>query len=95
MRNEITDEYIRKVADRARRNGSDVVEALAAAQAFRTTAHDAVLKKVALRELRADLDRWSPAEFLRRVNKTAAPTARDMYNAILGYIDDYIEQEGK
>jgi hypothetical protein len=49
----------------------------------------------ALEDLRADLDQWSPAQFLRRVNKTKAPTATDMYRAILGYVDDYINDQAK
>ena len=53
------------------------------------------IRHEALVQLEQDLQRWSPAQFLRRVNKTTAPTATDMHRAILGYVSDYIENEAK
>lgn len=91
----VTAENLRKVVDQVRLNGQDLLEQLLLRQVVTVPRVVGRIRHEALVQLRQDLDKWSPAQFLRRVNKTTAPTATDMYRAILGYVDDYIENEEK
>ena len=86
---------LRLMADQVRRNGGDVLEQLYRTGILLTPTVVARIRHKALVQLDQDLQRWSPAQFLRRVNKTTAPTAADMHRAILGYVSDYIENEAK
>lgn len=89
-----TGDRARAVIAQARRNGRDAVEALHAAGLILGPAQLAQVRGEALHALLQDVESWRPAEYIRRVNKKAAPTAQDMYNAILGYIAEYVEKEG-
>lgn len=90
-----TARQVRDVMAQARRNGRDPVEALNAAGLVMSPAAVAQVKGEALYALLRDVESWRPAEYVRRVNKATAPTAADMYNAILGYIAEYVEAGGR
>ena len=83
----------RHIAERARRNGRDVIEALDVSGVLLTKEREHRIIMEALNELRRDMSQWSASEYLRRVNKTTSPTPRNMYDAIMGYLNDYIEHQ--
>lgn len=88
-------DQLRLMADQIRRNGGDVLDQLSRRGILLLPSEVARIRHEALVQLDQDLQRWTPAQFLRRVNKTTAPTATDMHRAIMGYIGDYIENEAK
>lgn len=87
-----TADRARAVLVEARRNGRDPIEALHAAGLILGPAQVSLISGETLHALLQDVESWRPAEYIRRVNKKAAPTAQDMYNAILGYIAEYVEK---
>lgn len=88
------DDTIRNTINRSRRLGRDIVDDLDTAKLLLTeeTKHQVTME--ALRTLREDLRKWSAVEYLRRIHKDQASTPQDMYRAILGYVDDYLNLAG-
>jgi hypothetical protein len=89
----VNQETVHQVAQRARRAGIDVVDALDRVGLLVTDEKVKKIRNDAFQELRAELYRWTAAQFLRRVNQETGGTPMDMYRAILGYVDDYCTQE--
>lgn len=84
------EDRVRATQAKARRNGKDAVQALFDENLILTDHMRHLLQMEALQDLRRELDKWRPAEFLRRVTKSAAPTPDDMHRAILGFVDEYL-----
>lgn len=77
--------------DRARRNGWDAVEVLNSAGLLLSPAARQQIQLTALAAFRADVNRWLPHEFLRRVRKVGTSSPTDMHGAMMGYLADYIK----
>lgn len=85
---------IQSTMDHARRMGRDPVEALINAGLILTPEAKKKIRLEVLHELRASILNFSPAQFLRRVNRgLEAASPAEMYRAITGYIFDFINQE--
>jgi hypothetical protein len=86
---------IKGAVDLARRNGYDLIELLNRMGLILTPVVRKDITNLALQDLVKDMQEWRPAEYIRRVNKTQAPTAKDMYDSIFGYMEDYVNAKAK
>jgi len=88
-----TAEAVAAICREAAKAGRDMGEALHAAGLLLTPALRAQIKAEAYRHLANEVLAWSPAEFLRRTNRTltnATPT--EMYHAIVEWIQEHVGQ---
>ncbi len=81
--------------DLAHRNGYDLAELLNRMQLLLTPRMRQDIINQTLQELLKDMSDWRPAEYLRRISKTEAASPKDMYDAIFGYLEDYVKAKEK
>ena len=75
------------VIDNTRRNGWNLPEALYRADLLWTPERERLLRAQTLRFLAHEMLEWTPAEFLRSVNKTlAGATPTEMYLAVHAWV---------
>jgi hypothetical protein len=82
----------RSALARAQVTGSDPAEFLHGAGLLLTPAVERGIEVAVLKRFADELMRWHPHEMLRRELPTGNPgTAADMYRAVQGFLDDFIQ----
>jgi hypothetical protein len=77
---------------RAQVSGADPVEFLHQRDLLLTPLMERSIEVAVLKRLADELMRWHPHEMLRRELPTGNPgTAADMYRAVQGFLDDFIQ----